>query len=176
MACAIAQAGPVVRVPAAACESFGRVLESSPEEPKDLQFVDRRPSLARIHRHGQLADTAWMCKSAGMGPSLNSILDVRLYQAFDLDPDGRVLAGSDDTGSTQLIEIEPDGTTTPLTALPGACTGRYLPGQRAVIVSHDDGGNELHQLSVLRLPRPSGQPAGLEDLEPLVRDPRYMHT
>ena len=119
---------------------------------------------------------AWMCKSAGMAPNLNAILDVRLYQAFDLDLDGRVLAGSDDTGSTQLIEIEPDGTTTPLTALPGACTGRYLPGQRAVIVSHDDGGNELHQLSVLRLPRPSGQPARMEDLEPAVRDPRYMHV
>ncbi len=111
-----------------------------------------------------------------MGADLTRILDVRLYQAFDLDADGRVLAGSDDTGSTQLIEIDPDGTTVPLTALPGACTGRYLPGQRAVIVSHDDGGNELHQLSVLRLPAPSGRPAGLADLEPLVRDPRYMHV
>lgn len=111
-----------------------------------------------------------------MGPSLTRILDVRLYQAFDLDAHGRVLAGSDDTGSTQLSEIEPDGTRTPLTALPGACSGRYLPGQRAVIVSHDEGGNELHQLSVLRLPRPPGQPAGPEDLEPLVRDPRFMHA
>ncbi|HXZ66497.1 MAG TPA: alpha/beta fold hydrolase [Streptosporangiaceae bacterium] len=111
-----------------------------------------------------------------MGPDLTRILDVRLYQAFDLDADGRVLAGSDDTGSTQLIEIEPDGTRTPVTALPGACTGRYLPGQRAVIVSHDEGGNELHQLSILRLPLPSGRPAGLADLEPLVRDPRHMHV
>ncbi|MGH3301402.1 MAG: S9 family peptidase [Streptosporangiaceae bacterium] len=111
-----------------------------------------------------------------MGPNLTQLLDVRLYQAFDLDADGRVLAGSDDTGSTQLIEIEPDGTTTPLTALPGACTGRYLPGQRAVIVSHDEGGNELHQLSVLRLQGSAGRPAGLADLEPLVRDPRYMHV
>jgi len=111
-----------------------------------------------------------------MGLNLKSILDVCLYQAFDLDVDGRVLAGSDDTGATQLIEIEPDGTTTPLTALPGACAGRYLPGQRAVIVSHDEGGNELHQLSVLRLPPPSGQPARVADLESLVRDPRYMHV
>jgi dipeptidyl aminopeptidase/acylaminoacyl peptidase len=111
-----------------------------------------------------------------MGPDLTPILDVRLYQAFDLDAAGRVLAGSDDTGSTQLIEIEADGTRIPLTALPGACTGRYVPGQRAVVVSHDQGGNERHQLSVLRLPVPSGQPARLEDLEPLVRDPRYMHV
>jgi protease II len=111
-----------------------------------------------------------------MPPNLTAILDVRLYRAFDLDGDGRVLAGSDDTGSMQLIEIEADGTKTPLTALPGPCTGRYVPGQRAVIVSHDEGGNELHQLSLLRLPRSSGEPAGLADLEPLVRDPRYMHV
>ncbi|HXS64666.1 MAG TPA: alpha/beta fold hydrolase [Streptosporangiaceae bacterium] len=111
-----------------------------------------------------------------MGPHLNALLEVRLFQAFDLDADGRVLAGSDETGSTQLVEIEPDGTTTPLTALPGACSGRYLPGQRAVIVSHDEGGNENHQLSVLRLPVPSGRPAGPDDLEPLVRDPRFMHV
>jgi dienelactone hydrolase len=110
-----------------------------------------------------------------MGLDLKRLLDIRLYQAFDIDDSGRVLAGGDDSGSTQLIEIDPDGAVTPLTALPGACHGRYLPGERVVIVSHDDGGNENHQLSLLRLsePRP---PAGLDDLEPLVRDPRYMHT
>jgi dipeptidyl aminopeptidase/acylaminoacyl peptidase len=104
------------------------------------------------------------------------LLDVRLFKAFDLDPDGRVLAGSDDSGSTQLIEIQPDGTSTPLTALPGACTGRYLPRERTVIVSHDEGGNEQHQLSLLRLPTPGGRAAGLADLEPLVRDPACMHV
>jgi dipeptidyl aminopeptidase/acylaminoacyl peptidase len=111
-----------------------------------------------------------------MGLDLARLLDIRLYQAFDLDEAGRVLAGSDDTGSTQLIEIQPDGSIEPLTALPGPCTGRYLPGERAVLVSHDEGGNELHQLSVLRLPTPGGQQAGPGALEPLVRDPRYMHV
>ena len=111
-----------------------------------------------------------------MALDLARLLDVRLYQAFDLDPAGRVLAGSDDSGSTQLTEILPDGSSTPLTALPGACSGRYLPGERAVIVSHDEGGNEQHQLSVLRLPMPEDRPAGLDDLEPMVRDPRYMHV
>jgi dipeptidyl aminopeptidase/acylaminoacyl peptidase len=111
-----------------------------------------------------------------MGLDLAKLLDIRLYQAFDIDPAGRVLAGGDDTGSTQLIEIGPDGAVTPLTALPGPCTGRYLPGQRAVLVSYDQGGNERHQISVLRLPVPAGRPAGLDALEPLVRDPRYMHT
>jgi len=103
------------------------------------------------------------------------LLDVRSYFAHDADADGRVLATGDDSGSAQLVELGPDGSVTPLTALPGACWGRYLPGQRAVLVSHDDGGNELHQLSVLRLPRPDGKPADLADLEPLVRDPQFMH-
>jgi dipeptidyl aminopeptidase/acylaminoacyl peptidase len=111
-----------------------------------------------------------------MGLDLARLLDIRLYQAFDLDEDGRVLAGSDETGSTQLIEIQPDGISVPLTALPGPCSGRYLPGRRAVLVCHDDGGNELHQISVLRLPVPAGEPAGLAGLEPLVRDSRYMHV
>jgi dipeptidyl aminopeptidase/acylaminoacyl peptidase len=104
------------------------------------------------------------------------LLDVRLYKAFDVGGAGQVLAGTDDSGSTQLMEILPDGTSVTLTALPGACTGRYVPGERTVIASHDEGGNEQHQLSLLRLPTPSGQPAGLDGLEPLVRDPRYMHV
>src|SRR5580698_3077689 len=100
------------------------------------------------------------------------MLDARLYRAFDMAPDGRILAGSDDSGSTQLVELLPGGASVPLTALPGACSGRYLPGGQTVIVSHDDGGNERHQLSLLRLPIPAGQPAGLADLEPLIADPR----
>jgi dipeptidyl aminopeptidase/acylaminoacyl peptidase len=112
---------------------------------------------------------------------LARLLSLPLYQAYDVDAEGRILAGSDESGSLQLAEIEPDGTMLPLTALPGACTGRYLPGPggpggRAVIVSHDDGGNERHQLSLLRLPLPGGAAATLEDLEPLVHDPRYIHT
>ena len=110
-----------------------------------------------------------------MPPDVSRLLDVRLYRAFDVDSAGRVLAGSDDAGATQLIEIAPDGSAVQLTALPGACTGRYLPGERAVIVSHDEGGNERHQLSLLRLPLPGGRPAALSGLEPLVRDPACMH-
>jgi dipeptidyl aminopeptidase/acylaminoacyl peptidase len=102
------------------------------------------------------------------------LLAITLYRAFDVDAEGRILAGSDATGSVQLVEIQPDGSEVPLTALPGACSGRYLPGQRAVIVSHDDGGNERYQLSLLRLPRPSA--ATVDDLEPVVRDPRFIHA
>jgi protease II len=103
------------------------------------------------------------------------LLATTVYRAFDVDADGRILAGSDATGSVQLVEIQPDDSAVPLTALPGACTGRYLPGERAVIVSHDEGGNERHQLSLLRLPLP-GAAATLDDLEPVVRDPRFIHT
>jgi dipeptidyl aminopeptidase/acylaminoacyl peptidase len=110
-----------------------------------------------------------------MALNLAMLLDIRRYVALDLDSSGRVLAGSDDSGSMQLIEILPDGSVTRLTALPGACTGRYLPGQRAVIVSHDDGGNERHQLSVLPVPSPAGGLADLDSLQPLVRDERYIH-
>jgi dipeptidyl aminopeptidase/acylaminoacyl peptidase len=109
---------------------------------------------------------------------LARLLSLPLYRAYDVDAEGRILAGSDESGSLQLTEIGPDGAMQALTALPGPCTGRYLPGPggRAVIVSHDDGGNERHQLSLLRLPLPGGVAATLDDLEPLVHDPRYIHN
>ncbi len=108
--------------------------------------------------------------------ALAQLLAVSVYRAFDIDADGRILAGTDVSGSVQLAEISPDGRLTPLTRLAGACTGRYLPGQRAVIVSHDDGGNERQQLSLLRLPLPDSRPADLDSLVPLVADPRFIHT
>ena len=86
--------------------------------------------------------------------------------ALVLDEAGRVLATGDDTGSSQLIEIGPGGDITPLTALEGPCTGRYRPGQRAALVSHDEGGNERSQISLLRLPRTA--PASAADLEPVL--------
>ena len=46
-------------------------------------------------------------------------LEVRAWRAFDVDEQGRVLAGHDDTGTVQLVELA-DGTRTRLTDLPGA--------------------------------------------------------
>jgi hypothetical protein len=111
-----------------------------------------------------------------MGLDLAQLLAISVHRAFDVDSAGRILAGTDESGSMQLVEISPGGAVRALTALPGACSGRYLTGERTVVVSHDDGGNERRQLSLLRLPVAGGQPAGLADLEPLVRDPRYIHT
>ncbi|CAN5644670.1 hypothetical protein BH10ACT10_BH10ACT10_06850 [soil metagenome] len=107
---------------------------------------------------------------------VRDLLDVRTWTAFDIDDEGRVLAGTDDLGSLQLVELGTDGTRTPLTDLPSSCTGRYLPGSRRVVVEHDTGGDEHDQLSVLDLAAPLGRPAGLDDLEPLVHDPAHMHN
>ncbi len=107
---------------------------------------------------------------------VRDLLDVRVWTAFDIDPEGRVLAGTDDLGSLQLVEISEDGTRTPLTDLPSKCTGRYVPGTRTVVVGHDDSGDEHTQLSLLDLSRPLGRPARLADLTPLVTDPDHMHN
>lgn len=110
-----------------------------------------------------------------MALGIRELLGLPTWRAFDIDESGRILAGSDATGSVQLVELGPDGTVTPLTALPGACHGRYLRGRRAVVVAHDDGGNERMQLSLLRLDPPPTEPVGIDGLEPLVRDPRFIH-
>src|SRR6476659_7917362 len=107
---------------------------------------------------------------------VRDLLDVRVWTAFDIDDEGRVLAGTDDLGSLQLVEIGTDGSRTPLTDLPSRCTGRYLPGARAVVVEHDTGGDEHMQLSLLDLSTPLGRPAVLDDLTPLVHDPAHMHN
>ncbi len=105
---------------------------------------------------------------------VSALLEVRSWTAFDVDDQGRVLAGHDELGTVQLVEIDTDGTRTPLTALPGKCSGRYVPGRRQVLVQHDQGGDENLQLSLLDLPRRS--PAGLADLTPLVADTAAMHV
>ena len=114
-----------------------------------------------------------------MGLDITTLLEIRTWRAFDVDDEGRVLAGFDETGSVQLVELAgPDARPVPLTALPGACRGRYLPGERAVVVEHDDGGNERGQLSLLSLDgHRDGQraPVDLDGLAPLVRDSRYVH-
>jgi acetyl esterase/lipase len=111
-----------------------------------------------------------------MALGIHDLLNLPVWRAFDIDDSGRILAGHDAAGSLQLVELAPDGTATPLTALPGPCSGRYLPGRRAAVVVHDDGGDERSQLSLLRLDPPPAEPVGLDGLEPLVHDPRYIHT
>lgn len=103
-----------------------------------------------------------------------ALLETRTWTAFDVDGQGRVLAGHDELGTLQLVEIDPAGTRTPLTNLPGRCSGRYVPGRRQVLVQHDQGGDENLQLSLLDLPRDT--PASLADLTPLVHDPAAMHV
>ena len=111
-----------------------------------------------------------------MALGMSELLNLPVWRAFDIDEAGRILAGYDESGSLQLVELGLDGTATALTALPGPCSGRYLPGERAVIVKHDQGGNERSQLSLLRLDPLPEQPVRLDGLAPLVHDARYIHT
>lgn len=134
---------------------------------------------------------------------ISALFDLTAWAVFDVDPEGRILAGNDESGSMQLVEITPDGNRTQLTALPSRCSGRYVPGTRRVVVQHDNGGDERTQLSLLDLAPSDGSaastpagpaltdpghaaapvptqlpatlPASLEALAPLVRDPAYKH-
>lgn len=111
-----------------------------------------------------------------VGQTIRALLDIRMWVALDIDEDGRVLAGHDDLGSLQLVEIDPDGSTTALTNLPSRCQGRYVPGRRQVLVEHDSGGDEKWQISLLDLTERRDAPAGLEDLTPVVRDADHMNV
>lgn len=105
---------------------------------------------------------------------IRRLLELTSWRAFDVDASGRVLAGSDESGSVQLVELS-NGSTTPLTALSGSVTGRYLPDARTVVVQHDTDGDERAQLSLLQPDELAGGPARLADLVPVVRDPDHVH-
>jgi len=106
---------------------------------------------------------------------LIQLLELRRTTLQDLDDTGRLLVSNDESGSAQLYEISPDGNWRQLTDLGEPCTGRYLPGSRAVVVSADTGGTERAQLSLLQLAEHAA-PAELADLVPLAHDPAYIHA
>ncbi len=107
---------------------------------------------------------------------ITQLLQLRTWRALDIDDDGRALAGDDAGGSLQLTAIAPDGTATALTALPGPCTGRWLPGTRTVVVQHDAGGDENGQLSLLDLDAVRDLPVTAQGLTPLVHAAGVKHT
>jgi dipeptidyl aminopeptidase/acylaminoacyl peptidase len=112
---------------------------------------------------------------AVVAADIRDFLAAPVWLALDVDDAGRVLAGCDAPGTIQLVELALDGTPTWLTDLPGGCSGRYLPGERRVVVEHDQDGDERQQLSLLSLEELPPAPVGLAGLEPLVRDPRFVH-
>jgi dipeptidyl aminopeptidase/acylaminoacyl peptidase len=101
---------------------------------------------------------------------VREIFELRSSILFDLDDAGRLLIGNDESGSTQLHELAPDGRRSVLTVLGEPCWGRYLPGERTLVVSADDGGTERAQLWLCNLDSDSPR------LDPLVTDPAYIHT
>jgi dipeptidyl aminopeptidase/acylaminoacyl peptidase len=104
---------------------------------------------------------------------LVELLELRRSTLFDIDSQQRLLVGNDDSGSVQLYELSPDGGWTQLTDLGEPCSGRYLPGERAVVVSADTGGTERAQLSLLRLD--DATPGQLPELRPVVSNPDFIH-
>lgn len=109
--------------------------------------------------------------------TVRSLLELQTWTLFDIDTDGRILAGNDQTGSMQLVELDESGAPTLLTDLPSRCSGRYVPDTepRQVIVQHDAGGDERTQLSMITV-EPGRVPYRLEELSPLVHDPAYLHV
>lgn len=108
---------------------------------------------------------------------VRSLLELQTWTLFDIDAHGRILAGNDQTGSMQLVEVDTTGTATLLTDLSSKCSGRYVPGSepRQVIVQHDSGGDERMQLSMITV-EPGHRPVTSAELEPIVHDPAYLHV
>lgn len=138
--------------------------------PRSAQWFAARRARSSLDA-GSPADTGTALREL-----VAALLEVRTWTAFDVDESGRVLAGHDELGSVQLVEIAPDGTRTPLTNLSGKCSGRYVPGSRQVVVQHDQGGDENMQLSLLDLDALPAEPTANDDLTPLVRDAAAMHV
>src|SRR4051812_31186602 len=117
-----------------------------------------------------------MHSPGGRHDRLSELLELRRSTLLDIDSSGRLLVGNDDSGSVQLYELSPDGGWTQLTDLGEPCTGRYLPGERAVVVSADTGGTERTQLSLLRLDSAGAAAGRPAELGPGGRDPAVIHT
>ncbi len=105
---------------------------------------------------------------AALDEELRGLLRLPAWQVLDEDGDGRLLLRSDEGGSMQLHELA-GGRRRALTALPDPVgDARYVPGRRTIVVQHDAGGNERHQLSLLD--------ARSGELAPLVHDAEHIHA
>src|SRR6266496_2636705 len=130
------------------------------------RWSNNRPAKTRCACYGRNAGGAYRGR---VTDRLREMFELRSSTLQDIDEAGRLLIGNDESGSTQLYELAPDGRGSVLTDLGEPCWGRYLPGQRAVVVSADDGGSERAQLWLLHLDDDAG-------LVPLVTDAAYIHT
>ncbi|MHB1835387.1 MAG: S9 family peptidase, partial [Solirubrobacteraceae bacterium] len=113
--------------------------------------------------------------------TLRALLRARSAVLADVDcatgaPE-RLLVRSDLTGTMQLYELA-GGRMRQLTECSEPVSGaRYTPGERRVVVSADEGGNERHQLYLLDLEahEDSLPVSDWAQLLPLTADPRHVH-
>lgn len=103
-------------------------------------------------------------------PSIRPYLEIRTAGPLGFSGDGaRLLVSSNIPGTHQLYRLDvATGEMVQVTDEAEPVTGAYVPGGRRLLVARDDGGNERHQLF---LADDDGS-----DLEPLVHDPRWIHT
>jgi dipeptidyl aminopeptidase/acylaminoacyl peptidase len=101
--------------------------------------------------------------------SLGDLLEARVAVPADLSADGEtVLVSSNLSGTMQLYRMSSaGGLLERLTDLDEPVAGKFVPGGERVLLQMDEAGNERAQLYLLD---PGGEP------EPLVHDPRFMHT
>ena len=96
---------------------------------------------------------------------LKALLELRTAAPADIDDD-TLLLRCDIPGTMQLFRVPlGGGELEQLTDYPDPVDGHLVPGTRAVLVEHDDAGNELTQLSLL----------GDGVIRPLVSDLEYAH-
>ncbi|MDO5699961.1 MAG: hypothetical protein Q4P36_00605 [Bowdeniella nasicola] len=96
----------------------------------------------------------------------------RTFSLLDIDLTGRVLARTHGA-PTQLWELTAGGGRA-LTSLPTSCTGRFVPGHRAVVIEHDWGRGTTHQISLLNLVH-TIIPSGLDGLHLLAHGAGVSH-
>jgi dipeptidyl aminopeptidase/acylaminoacyl peptidase len=107
---------------------------------------------------------------------LRELLQASTTVALDVDATGRLLVASNETGTPQLSEVD-HGRTRALTNLHEPVSGRYLPGQRAVLLEMDAGGDERHQLYLLDIGDDDVpvSPSEVGRLRALTTDPDHVH-
>jgi acetyl esterase/lipase len=107
---------------------------------------------------------------------LRELLQASITVALDIDAAGRLLVASNETGTAQLSEVD-EGRTRVLTDLGEPVSGRYLPGQRAVLLEMDAGGDERHQLYLLDIAEAAGpaSPSDPQRLRALTADRDHVH-
>lgn len=104
---------------------------------------------------------------------LRQLVEARSARALDEDSEGRLLVGTDLTGTFQLHELA-DGHLRALTDFAEPVSGHYVPQSRMAVVLMDTGGSERRQLYLMDLDDPPG--SDVSRLRPVAPSPDHVHS